>query len=136
MLPWPFPFGGFDAGVARPWRLVLPLRIHGGRWSPPRHEQYVHGGTPAQVGSEARNVPAVASAWSGSGRGDEGVAGAAHSLQASGTVTEFVAEGARKALAPAQAGPVAVHQLASEAGFTRFRQVTQTPVNVVLELRP
>jgi len=29
-----------------------------------------------------------------------------------------------------------VRQLAEEAGFTRFREVTQTPVNVVLELRP
>jgi SAM-dependent methyltransferase len=36
----------------------------------------------------------------------------------------------------AQAGPAAVRQLADEAGFSRFRQVTQTPVNVILELRP
>jgi len=36
----------------------------------------------------------------------------------------------------AQAGPAAVRQLAGHAGFSRFRQVTQTPVNVVLELRP
>jgi len=36
----------------------------------------------------------------------------------------------------AQAGPAAVQQLADDAGFSRFRQVTQTPVNVVLELRP
>jgi len=36
----------------------------------------------------------------------------------------------------AQAGPAAVRQLAAEAGFSRFRQVTQTPVNIVLELRP
>ena len=36
----------------------------------------------------------------------------------------------------AQAGPAAVRQLAGDAGFTRFRQVTQTPVNIVLELRP
>jgi hypothetical protein len=36
----------------------------------------------------------------------------------------------------AQAGPAAIRQLADEAGFSRFRQVTQTPVNVVLELRP
>jgi 2-polyprenyl-3-methyl-5-hydroxy-6-metoxy-1,4-benzoquinol methylase len=36
----------------------------------------------------------------------------------------------------AQAGPAAVRQLADDAGFSRFRQVTQTPVNVVLELRP
>jgi 2-polyprenyl-3-methyl-5-hydroxy-6-metoxy-1,4-benzoquinol methylase len=35
-----------------------------------------------------------------------------------------------------QAGPAAVRQLADDAGFSRFRQVTQTPVNVVLELRP
>ena len=36
----------------------------------------------------------------------------------------------------AQAGPAAVRQLAADAGLTRFRQVTQTPVNIVLELRP
>jgi 2-polyprenyl-3-methyl-5-hydroxy-6-metoxy-1,4-benzoquinol methylase len=36
----------------------------------------------------------------------------------------------------AQAGPGAIRQLAEDAGFSRFRQVTQTPVNVVLELRP
>jgi 2-polyprenyl-3-methyl-5-hydroxy-6-metoxy-1,4-benzoquinol methylase len=36
----------------------------------------------------------------------------------------------------AQAGPAAVRQLAGDTGFSRFRQVTQTPVNVVLELRP
>ena len=36
----------------------------------------------------------------------------------------------------AQAGPAAVGKLAGEAGFSQFRQVTQTPVNVVLELRP
>jgi len=36
----------------------------------------------------------------------------------------------------AQAGPAAVRQLADEAGFSHFRQVTQTPVNIVLELRP
>ena len=36
----------------------------------------------------------------------------------------------------AQAGPAAVRQLADNAGFSRFRQVTQTPVNVVLELQP
>jgi SAM-dependent methyltransferase len=36
----------------------------------------------------------------------------------------------------AQAGPEAVRLLAEDAGFSRFRQVTQTPVNVVLELRP
>jgi 2-polyprenyl-3-methyl-5-hydroxy-6-metoxy-1,4-benzoquinol methylase len=36
----------------------------------------------------------------------------------------------------AQAGPAAVRQLAGDAGFSQFRQVTQTPVNIVLELRP
>ena len=36
----------------------------------------------------------------------------------------------------AQAGPAAVRQLADDAGFSRFRQVAETPVNVVLELRP
>ena len=32
-------------------------------------------------------------------------------------------------------GPAAVQQLADD-GFSRFRQATQTPVNVILELRP
>jgi 2-polyprenyl-3-methyl-5-hydroxy-6-metoxy-1,4-benzoquinol methylase len=36
----------------------------------------------------------------------------------------------------AQAGPGAIRQLAQDAGFSQFRQITQTPVNVVLELRP
>jgi hypothetical protein len=36
----------------------------------------------------------------------------------------------------AQAGPAAVGQLAEDAGFSRFRQVTQTPVSIVLELGP
>jgi len=36
----------------------------------------------------------------------------------------------------AQAGPAAVRHLARTAGFSQFRQVTQTPVNIVLELRP
>ncbi|HET7016133.1 MAG TPA: methyltransferase domain-containing protein [Streptosporangiaceae bacterium] len=36
----------------------------------------------------------------------------------------------------AQAGPAAVRQLAQEAGFSQFRHVTQTPVNIVLEFRP
>jgi len=36
----------------------------------------------------------------------------------------------------AQAGPAAVRQLADDAGFSRSRQVTQTPVNIILELRP
>ena len=167
-----------------------------------------------QSGSSHRYRPSATRARRGSGRGGKPVAGAAHRLQASGTVTEFAAEGAdhdldgfdliclldtlhdlgdpaaalahaRKALAPdgavlvvepnaaddyaenlagplaalsyaastfqctpaalaqpggvalgAQAGPAAVRQLAGDAGFSRFRQVTQTPVNVVLELRP
>jgi 2-polyprenyl-3-methyl-5-hydroxy-6-metoxy-1,4-benzoquinol methylase len=36
----------------------------------------------------------------------------------------------------AQAGAAAVRQLAHDAGYTQFRQVTQTPVNIVIELRP
>jgi SAM-dependent methyltransferase len=36
----------------------------------------------------------------------------------------------------AQAGPAVVRQLAADVGFSGFRQVAQTPVNVVLELRP
>ena len=36
----------------------------------------------------------------------------------------------------AQAGPAAIRQLAGDTGFSQFRQVAQTPVNVILELRP
>ncbi|MFF5293983.1 class I SAM-dependent methyltransferase [Paractinoplanes globisporus] len=36
----------------------------------------------------------------------------------------------------AQAGPDVVRHLAEGAGFSRFRKVTENPVNVVLELRP
>jgi hypothetical protein len=36
----------------------------------------------------------------------------------------------------AQAGPEAVRRLAADAGFSGFRIVAQTPVNVILELRP
>jgi hypothetical protein len=36
----------------------------------------------------------------------------------------------------AQAGPAAIRELASDSGFSQFRQVTQTPVNDILELRP
>ncbi len=37
---------------------------------------------------------------------------------------------------PRAAGPAVVRRLAADAGFGQFRQVTETPVNVVLELRP
>ena len=36
----------------------------------------------------------------------------------------------------AQAGADAVRRLAADAGYSRFRRVTENPVNVVLELRP
>ena len=36
----------------------------------------------------------------------------------------------------AQAGPAAIHQVATDAGFTRFRQVAETPFNLVFEARP
>jgi ubiquinone/menaquinone biosynthesis C-methylase UbiE len=36
----------------------------------------------------------------------------------------------------AQAGAAAIQQLAAAAGFSQFRRVTETPVNIVLELRP
>ncbi|MCD2195170.1 class I SAM-dependent methyltransferase [Actinomycetospora endophytica] len=36
----------------------------------------------------------------------------------------------------AQAGPAAIRQIATDAGFTRFRQATETPFNLVYELRP
>lgn len=36
----------------------------------------------------------------------------------------------------AQAGEAAIRQIAAEAGFTRFRRATQTPFNVVYEIRP
>src|SRR5215510_9694934 len=46
-------------------------------------------------GASAASRPRVTScAWRGSGRGGEAVAGAAHRLQASGTVAELAAQGA------------------------------------------
>ena len=36
----------------------------------------------------------------------------------------------------AQAGPAALEQVATEAGFTRFRCVARTPLNLVYEVRP
>jgi hypothetical protein len=36
----------------------------------------------------------------------------------------------------AQAGEAAIRHVAAEAGFTRFRRATQTPFNVVYEIRP
>lgn len=36
----------------------------------------------------------------------------------------------------AQSGEKAVRELAAEAGFTRFRRVTETPFNLVYEIRP
>ncbi|MBV9434112.1 MAG: SAM-dependent methyltransferase, partial [Hyphomicrobiales bacterium] len=36
----------------------------------------------------------------------------------------------------AQAGERRLRQVASEAGFTRFRRATETPFNMVLEARP
>ena len=36
----------------------------------------------------------------------------------------------------AQAGEAAIRALASEAGFTRFRRVAQTPFNLIYEIRP
>jgi hypothetical protein len=55
--------------------------------------------------------------------------------------TAMVAVGDQLGLYRALAGggpatPDELAQLAGDAGFSRFRQVPQTPVNVVLELRP
>jgi hypothetical protein len=36
----------------------------------------------------------------------------------------------------AQAGEARLAEVASEAGFTRFRRATETPINLVLEVRP
>ncbi|MEK6441076.1 hypothetical protein [Pseudonocardia sp. T1-2H] len=36
----------------------------------------------------------------------------------------------------AQAGEARLRAVAEEAGFTGFRRATETPVNMVLELRP
>jgi hypothetical protein len=36
----------------------------------------------------------------------------------------------------AQAGPTRLEQVCREAGFTRFRTATQTPFNLVFEVRP
>jgi hypothetical protein len=36
----------------------------------------------------------------------------------------------------AQAGPASIRRLATDAGFSRFRQVAETPFNLVYEARP
>ncbi|MEW2288485.1 hypothetical protein [Streptomyces sp. NPDC047841] len=36
----------------------------------------------------------------------------------------------------AQAGESAVREMATDAGFTRFRRAAQTPFNAVYEIRP
>ncbi len=36
----------------------------------------------------------------------------------------------------AQAGEAAIHRVATEAGFTRFRRAAQTAFNLVYEIRP
>jgi hypothetical protein len=36
----------------------------------------------------------------------------------------------------AQAGESAIREVATDAGFTRFRRATETPFNVVYEIRP
>jgi hypothetical protein len=44
--------------------------------------------------------------------------------------------GAGAACLGAQAGEARLRALAEEAGFTRIRRATETPFNIVLELRP
>lgn len=36
----------------------------------------------------------------------------------------------------AQAGKAAIRQIATDAGFTRFRRATETPFNIVYKARP
>ncbi len=36
----------------------------------------------------------------------------------------------------AQAGEAAIREVATEAGFTRFRRAAETPFNLVYEIRP
>ena len=36
----------------------------------------------------------------------------------------------------AQAGEAAIREIATEAGFTRFRRAAETPFNLVYEIRP
>jgi hypothetical protein len=36
----------------------------------------------------------------------------------------------------AQAGPAKIESVVAEGGFTRFRQVAETPFNLVFEARP
>ncbi len=36
----------------------------------------------------------------------------------------------------AQAGEAKIHEVISDAGFTRFRRVSETPFNIVYEARP
>lgn len=86
-------------------------------------------------------APRVTScAWPGSGRGVEAnlaspLAALNYAASTFQCTPAALAQPGGVALG-AQAGPAAVRQLADDAGFSRFRQVTQTPVNVVLELRP
>jgi SAM-dependent methyltransferase len=46
-----------------------------------------------------------------------------------------LSQGGRPALG-AQAGEARLREVTAEAGFTRFRRATETPVNLVLEVRP
>jgi SAM-dependent methyltransferase len=50
-------------------------------------------------------------------------------------VPNAVSQGGARTLG-AQAGPAAIQAVTAEAGFTRFRQVAQTPFNLVYEIRP
>ena len=36
----------------------------------------------------------------------------------------------------AQAGEAAIRQVVTDAGFTRFRRATETPLNLIYEVRP
>jgi len=58
-----------------------------------------------------------------------------------GTNPRYVAEWLRGQAAGgyalgAQAGEAAIRQVVTDAGFTRFRRATETPFNLVYEVRP
>ena len=58
-----------------------------------------------------------------------------YSLSTFGCVPNALSQPGGYALG-AQAGEAAISQVVTDAGFTRFRRVLQTPFNVVYEARP
>lgn len=51
-------------------------------------------------------------------------------------VPHAIAHGAGDTALGNQAGEAAVHRIATAAGFTRIRRATETPFNIIYEIRP